>query len=166
MKILVVEDDEDLCSQYKEILELKNHDVAIAVNGIEGVEKFQAQQSLDPERTPFDVVVLDYMMPEMDGMEVAKKILQMYPKQRIIFASAYVQDTLMKSIKQLNQLVELLQKPFDPMDFVDLIEDKDIYQELEKLNVDIKNLKDVEPTHAQIQNYLEALRKIQKGKNF
>jgi len=43
---------------------------------------------------------------------------------------------------------------------------KEIYQELEKLNVDIKNLKELEPTHAQVRDYLEALTKIQKGRIF
>ena len=45
-------------------------------------------------------------------MEVAKEILAVNPHQRIIFASAYVKETLEDSIKQLNQPVELLQKPF------------------------------------------------------
>jgi hypothetical protein len=49
---------------------------------------------------------------------------------------------------------------------LDTIEDKEIYHELEKLNVDIKNLKELDPTHAQIRDYLEALKKIQKGRTF
>lgn len=56
---------------------------------------------------PFDVVVLDYRMPKKDGLQVAKEILKLNPKQRIIFASAYVKETLVESVKQLNQVVEL-----------------------------------------------------------
>ena len=54
-------------------------------------------------------------MPKINGMEVAKEILAVNPHQRIIFASAYVKETLVDSIQQLNQIVELLQKPLDKM---------------------------------------------------
>ena len=90
----------------------------------------------------------------------------MVPKQRIIFASAYVENTLKDSIKNLQQIVETMQKPFALQALIDTLEDKEIYQELEKLNVDIKNLKELEPTHAQVRDYLEALTKIQKGRTF
>src|SRR3990170_3950899 len=69
-------------------------------------------------------------------------------------------------IKNLKQIIELMQKPFSLQMLVDTIEDKEIYYELEKLNVDIKNLKELEPTHAQVRDYLDALKKIQKGRTF
>jgi len=90
----------------------------------------------------------------------------MCPKQRIIFASAYVQETLIDSITSLKQIVELLQKPFTLQAMIDTIEDKEIYAELEKLNVTIRNLKVLNPTHAQIRDYLNALKQLQKGKTF
>ena len=43
-------------------------------------------------------------------MEVAKEILAINSRQRIIFASAYVNDILMEVVQQLKQPVELLQK--------------------------------------------------------
>lgn len=116
--------------------------------------------------SPFDVVVLDYQMPKKNGLDVAKEILSIVPKQRIIFASAYVENTLKDSIKNLKQIVETMQKPFALQSLVNTIEDKEIYQELEKLNVDIKNLKELEPSHAQVRDYLDALKKIQKGRTF
>ena len=77
-----------------------------------------------------------------------------------------MQETLIDSIKNLKQIVELLQKPFSLQDLIDTIEDKDIYDELAKLNVGIRNLRDFNPTHAQIRDHLDALRKIQKAKTF
>ena len=44
--ILVVEDDEDLHGIYKEILELYDYDVQIALNGLEGVEIFKQKNHL------------------------------------------------------------------------------------------------------------------------
>lgn len=94
---------------------------------------------------PFDVLLLDYKLPDMNGMEVAKEILTVNPHQRIIFASAYVQETLQDSVKQLHQIVELIQKPFDVNKLLDTIEDEEVYNELKKLNVDIDVIKAANP---------------------
>ena len=171
MRILIAEDEPDLLIQYRTILEDSGHEVFTVDDGDKGIsiykKEFEKLSSDDSDlETPFDVVVLDYQMPKKNGLEVAKEILGISPKQRIIFASAYVQETLVDSIKNLNQIVELLQKPFGLQALVDTIEDKEIYQELEKLNVDIKNLQELNPTHAQIRDYLEALQKLQKGRTF
>lgn len=99
-------------------------------------------------------------------MEVAKEILELNPDQRIIFASAYVKDTLVDSVKQLRRAVELMQKPFKVEALVDTLEDKGIYQELRKLNVDADAFKAVNPTHDQITHLLEAIRRIQKERTF
>ncbi len=47
---------------------------------------------------PYDAVVLDYRMPKKDGLGAAKEILALNPSERIIFASAYVDETLRESI--------------------------------------------------------------------
>src|SRR5207249_2272408 len=101
-------------------------------------------------------------MPQINGLEVAKEILAVNSHQRIIFASAYVKETLESSIKQLKQLVELIQKPFTLMKLIDTIEDKELYAELQKFNVDIDVIRALVPTHEQITDLLERLRKIQK----
>ena len=174
MKILIAEDEPDLREQYKEFLEQNNHQPITTKDGEECITVFNAEQKkllsnnnndTEPD-APFDVVVLDYQMPKKNGLDVAKEILSAVPKQRIIFASAYVENTLKDSIKNLKQIVETMQKPFALQSLVDTIEDKEIYHELEKLNVDIKNLKELEPTHAQVRDYLVALKKIQKGRTF
>jgi CheY-like chemotaxis protein len=118
-------------------------------------------------QSPFDVVILDYKMPKISGMEVAKEILKINPSQRIIFASAYVKETLEESVKQLKQVVELIQKPFNLTDFVNTIEDRAVCDELKKLVVNINQIKNEEhPTDVQMRNIFEGLRKIQKYRTF
>jgi response regulator RpfG family c-di-GMP phosphodiesterase len=63
-------------------------------------------------------------MAGKDCMEVTKEILTINPDQRIIFASAYVKETLENSVKEFKRVVELLQKPFEIHAFIDTIEDK------------------------------------------
>jgi CheY-like chemotaxis protein len=118
---------------------------------------------------PFDAVVLDYRMPKKDGLEAAKEILALNPSQRIIFASAYVKETLRESVKELRQVVELMQKPFLPEALVDVLEDSEAYPELKKLFGNVKKMSEIDlenPTPDQIRDIFEGLKKIQKGRTF
>jgi CheY-like chemotaxis protein len=119
--------------------------------------------------SPFDVVVLDYRMPKKDGLEVGKEILALNPSQRIIFASAYVKETLRESVKELRQVVELIQKPFLPEALVDVIEDTVAYPELKRLFANVKKMSEIDfenPTPDQIRDIFEGLKKIQKERTF
>jgi CheY-like chemotaxis protein len=164
MRILVAEDEENISLLYRIALENRHHQVVATKDGQECVDLFskdiQHKNAGTQSKTPFDAVILDYRMPRMDGMEAAKQILKMQPKQRIIFASAYVKETLVESIKELDQVVELLQKPFEIDVLIDTVEDKTIYQQLRDLNVNIKHIKDWNPTHAQVLDLLEGLLKL------
>ncbi len=97
-------------------------------------------------------------MPQINGLEVAKEILSINPHQRIIFTSAYVKETLEESIKCLKCVVELIQKPFSLNELINVLEDRTVYLELQKLDVDIDLVKAFAPTHAQIIELLENVR--------
>ena len=66
--ILVVDDDEDMRRLLHRVLELEGYDVAIAVNG-------RSALALMEERRP-NLVILDIMMPELDGFQVLDLIRQ------------------------------------------------------------------------------------------
>ena len=59
-----------------------------------------------------------------------------------------------------------MQKPITINELIDTIEDKDVYNELKKLNVDLDVIKAANPTHEQIVDLLERLRKIEKMRTF
>jgi CheY-like chemotaxis protein len=99
VKILIAKDEQDILFQYRLALEGRDHLVVTTANGEECLNAYMAE--LRKNAPPFDAVVLDHRMPKMDGMEVAKHILAANPRQRIIFASAYVNETLVDSVKQL-----------------------------------------------------------------
>jgi CheY-like chemotaxis protein len=182
LNILIAEDEPDIAILYKTVLEKRNHIATITTNGEDCLKAYHEvsqsnrfatdQSSVRPgpinlsEKHPFDVVVLDCKMPHINGIEVAKEILAVNPHQRIIFASAYIKDTVIDSIKNLKHvMMESVQKPFEMKRLIDLIEDKMVYQELKRLNVDIDIIKAVNPTHEQVSDLLERLRNIRNTKS-
>jgi CheY-like chemotaxis protein len=169
-RILIAEDDEDTALTYKMALKDAGYEAKIVDNGEECakiyLEKFQEFRLLKSRKTavhpydqPFEVVILDYRMPRMDGLQVAKEILTVNPRQRIIFASAYVKETLKDSVKGLKQVVELLQKPFSSQILVDMIRDKQVYQQLKRYKVDTKILQKAELTHEQLMELLNIMKR-------
>ena len=108
---------------------------------------------------PFEVVILDYKMPKRDGLQVAKEVLAVNPHQRIIFASAYTRETL-DSVKELEQVVELLQKPFSLHTLLDTIQDKHVYEQLKCYRLDTALLEKAELNHEQLVELLNTMKRI------
>lgn len=169
MHILIAEDDKDLLDQYVDALNEKGHTVTRTNDGDECVKiyemRYLAKQS-DDNLSLFDAVILDYQMPIKNGLDTAQEILKINPHQRIIFASGFVQETFFESIKNLKQITEIMKKPFALQALVDTLEDKEIYEKLGKLNVDIAAIKELNPSHAQIKAYFDVLCQLQKGRTF
>lgn len=65
-KLLLIEDDAAIGRIVKDTLELEGYCVTWATTGLEGLADFQAQ--------PFDLVLVDWMLPEMDGLTVCQNI--------------------------------------------------------------------------------------------
>jgi CheY-like chemotaxis protein len=135
-KVLVAEDHEGIAETYKVLLESENYEVTLTENGEECIQKFNQQMSKENKQketdrnassdtgSPFDLVILDYHMPLKDGMDVAKHILSVTPYQRILIASSYPRDIIMKSAQDLKGCIELLLKPFDLTDLAAAIEQR------------------------------------------
>jgi two-component system, OmpR family, response regulator ArlR len=66
MKILVVEDNLESREFFGELMSAEGYDVALAASGAEAINNLKNDQ--------FDLVMLDIMMEEMDGIEVLKKV--------------------------------------------------------------------------------------------
>jgi CheY-like chemotaxis protein len=165
-KILVAEDNSYTAMFYKHSLQYRQFKVTITTNGEECLKVYNVELHgvlLHSDATkhlqPFDVVILDYKMPKIDGLEVAKEILAVNPHQRIILTTAYLQDKLLDSVRQLNQIVEILNKPFSEQELIDIVEDKSIYSELKQLNVNIDDLKNANLRHEQLRDVLDVLKK-------
>ena len=82
-RILLVDDSKDGLLVRKSLLEEMGYVVQIANNGEEGLKLFQ--------QSAYDVVVTDYRMPRMNGVELIQKIRAINPNARIILLSKVVE---------------------------------------------------------------------------
>ena len=109
MKILIAEDDRDIALIDRVALKDRNHHPTLTNNGEDcltiyrqELKKFVSRMGPvdNNKQDVFDMVILDYRMPGTNGIEVAKEIIKINPKQRIIIASAYPRETLFYSMKE------------------------------------------------------------------
>lgn len=80
IRILLAEDDPNLGSLLTTFLKAKSFKAELAINGKEALKKFHMM--------PFDFVILDVMMPEMDGFAVAEEIREIDKDIPILFLTA------------------------------------------------------------------------------
>ena len=78
MKILIVDDDYTMRRVIQAYI-AKHGTLDLAVNGEEGLELFK--KAID-EKKPYDLVCLDIMMPEMDGLEFSIREQRKYENER------------------------------------------------------------------------------------
>jgi len=113
LDILAAEDNQFAGLQYKKIFEKHQHSITIARDGEECVELYKKKLEESPNgREPFNVVLLDFIMPKKNGVRVAKDILELRPHQKIIFVSAFGNGVLDDATAILKDSVEIIQKPF------------------------------------------------------
>ena len=114
-KILIVEDDEMLIEIYKKKFE-KEYDLKIVSNGKEAIETAKEMQ---PE-----LILLDLIMPEMDGFEALEK-LKSEPATKninVIVASNVSQDNDRERAKKLGALDFIVKSNFDLNELADRIQ--------------------------------------------
>ncbi len=103
-KILVIDDERSIRNALKEILEYEKFEVELAENGIEGLEKFNANH--------FDVVLCDIKMPEMDGIEVLELIFESGKDVQVIMISGHGNvENAVEAIKK--GAFDFIEKPLD-----------------------------------------------------
>src|SRR5262249_16436869 len=104
-KILLIDDDAKILNLEKAILSQGGFDVDTALDGAEGIEKLKAGK--------YDVIVLDVIMPSMDGYEVGGKIKQMESHRAIpiVMVTAKTEHDAMKQGFHSGAVV-FMNKPF------------------------------------------------------
>lgn len=108
-RILIVEDTRLMRESLVDVLTASGHDVTTADNGVQAVE-------LVAQGTPFDLIVTDIIMPEMDGIQAILEIQTLQPDAKIIAisgGSARLEKA--QGLETAHRLgaVAILEKPFE-----------------------------------------------------
>ena len=104
-RVLVIDDEEIVIRSCTRILDDPKYTLDSALNGPDALGKI--------EESPFDIVVLDIMMPKMSGLEVLRRVKEGYPDIDVIMVTGLSDiDTAVQSMKL--GAFDYLPKPFDP----------------------------------------------------
>lgn len=112
--LLLVDDEEAIRDLGKRLLSWAGYTVLTASNGKEALEVFRDKQS------EISLVVLDVVMPKMDGKECLKELLELKPDLKIILASGYAPETNRADNWQAPARA-FVSKPFDSNGFLKIV---------------------------------------------
>ncbi|MHB8477684.1 MAG: response regulator [Steroidobacteraceae bacterium] len=109
-RILYVEDNSIVREVTAELLAREQRDIVAVATAEEALRRFREQR--------FNVVITDVSLPQMSGLDLVRKILDIDPKVPIIVASGYYLDL---SLQKWGPNVRAIVKPFEPADIDALI---------------------------------------------
>ena len=129
-KILIVDDEEIVIRSCQRILSDSAYVVDSVQDSLEALRKI--------EETPYDVVILDIMMPRMDGLEVLQQVKERHPDVDVIMMTGLSQiQTAVKAMKL--GAFDYLSKPFDPDELKHVVDRALERRHLLQQNRDLKN---------------------------
>ena len=107
-RILVVDDEDIVIKSCMRILEGDDYQIDVAHDGREALRKV--------EENPYDVMILDIMMPNLGGLEVLRRVKEAYPDVDVIMITGLSQiDTAVQAMKL--GAFDYISKPFEPDEF-------------------------------------------------
>lgn len=114
-KILIIEDNITIAKMWEAKLK-KNYSVSIAANGVEGIKKAQTD--------PPHIVILDILMPGMDGFEVCKQLKEIpdLVNVPVLFLSNILQEHLKEKARAAGAVDIITKSSVSPADLADKIE--------------------------------------------
>jgi len=112
-RILLAEDDDDMRRFLVKALEKAGYEVVSFGNGAEAYERLKEE--------PFMLLLTDIVMPEMDGIELARKAAELDPELKIMFITGFAAVALNPD-NNAPKDAKILSKPFHLRDLVDEVE--------------------------------------------
>lgn len=105
-RILIIEDEKSIRSFTRKTLEEIGYEVIEAVDGIEAIEVYRR------EKGKLDLIILDLILPRLNGIDVFKKIKEMNPDQKIIISTGYGLKEHIEELLGSDQIAAFLEKPY------------------------------------------------------
>ncbi len=113
--ILIIDDDPQVCSLLKQVFEEEGYTVQSALNGVEGINRYRDK--------PAELVILDILMPEKEGLETIVDLRREFPHVKIIAMSAGSERAKINLLDLARRLgaQHTITKPFDLLAITDLV---------------------------------------------
>jgi len=116
MRILVVDDEIQIGILIKRIIETirTGDEVQVTLDGQAAIERLGQQL--------FDLVIVDYQMPGLTGLDVVAYIRHTWPRTQIILISGYLPPAEGKYSEKFLRLASYIKKPFTPSELIAAVE--------------------------------------------
>lgn len=132
--ILVIDDEEIIRTSCKKILSPEGYDLELSSNGKDGIKTLQ--------KRPFDLLLADLIMPDMDGIAVLKSVKENWPDTEVIIITGY--GTVKTAVEALKfGAYDYIEKPFTPEQVLNVVG-----RCLERKRLLIENLRLKQEIHA------------------
>jgi len=147
-RMLVVDDEEDIRYVLQEMLHAEGYEVATAEGGHEGIERVKAGISIEEK---FDLILIDLVMPEIDGIQMLRTVKQLDPDIGTVMITGYASvDTAVRCMRL--GAYDYITKPFRMSEVTARIEEafhkhrlilktKQLVQELEQKNSELDRVR-------------------------
>jgi len=113
--VLVIDDEEMIRTLAEKILEQNGYKVITAENGKDGVEKFREHKD------SIDAVILDMIMPEMDGEKCLEEIISIKKDAKVLIASGFYRNSTSSSLLDKGASC-FIKKPYSSMELIGILE--------------------------------------------
>lgn len=111
-KIMIIDDEPAVGEMMTTLLEAEGYEAIVAYDGQDGLKQMN--------NSPADLLLLDYMLPGMDGIEVLCEVRQRWPKLPVIIITAFGSPELRARAGKFN-VIDVVSKPFDTQKLLDQI---------------------------------------------
>jgi len=109
IKVLIVDDDPSMCETLEDILEIEGYETETALDGKKALEVV--------EKKNFDVILMDFKMPEMNGVEAFRSIKKIRQDAKVLFVTAYYNEDEVRNAMS-NCAMGICHKPLDIEQFI------------------------------------------------
>lgn len=111
--VLLVEDEFSIAKGLQMVMTEVGYDVDVADTGLAALNKFRAKQ--------FDLLVADLRLPDIDGMEVVRSVMDSKPQTKVVIITGY--PSVATAVKAVSMGVsDYLRKPFTDDEFITAVE--------------------------------------------
>ena len=118
-RIMIVDDDIDILANLADILEDLGYETDTAASGEIAIEKMM-RICPDASDCQYDLCLLDFKMPGMDGADLYERILKINPNLRAIMITAYAGDDGIERARKIGTW-KVLRKPVDIEELLSMI---------------------------------------------